>query len=293
MNMKKLLPVVLSLSMLFGALPAPAFAAEGDGQGTQWSDGVWEGTGKGFGGDVGVQVTIENGAITAVTSPEHEGESFWDTYELDTLLEAIVTANSAEVDAISGATKSSNGVKEAVQLALNRAAGIPDPEPEPEKELDPTIFASGDGSESDPFVIETEEQLRAFAVSLGDAVTYDIRMKKPNGGDYLTNGALHTFEHLFATYARNSELSDSVIYVGPMGCLTGFYLILRDNVTSEEAIHLVQDSFNFVADFSGKIPGSERKECGNYLLHDLDGAKAVARDMLEVLDGYTPEKLNY
>ncbi len=127
----------------------------------------------------------------------------------------------------------------------------------------------------------------------GDAVTYDIRMKKPNGGDFLTNGALHTFEHLFATYARNSEYTDSVIYVGPMGCRTGFYLILRDSVSYENAIKLVQESFRFVAKFSGKIPGSERKECGNYLEHDLEGAKAVAEDMLGVLEGYTVDRLNY
>ncbi len=127
----------------------------------------------------------------------------------------------------------------------------------------------------------------------GDAVTYDIRMKKPNGGDYLSNGALHTFEHLFATYARNSQFSDNVIYVGPMGCRTGFYLILRDSVSHEQAISLVLDSFRFVAGFSGKIPGSERRECGNYLEHDLDGAKAVAEDMLNVLRDYTPNKLSY
>ena len=127
----------------------------------------------------------------------------------------------------------------------------------------------------------------------GDAVTYDIRMKKPNGGDYLNNGALHTFEHLFATYARNSEYTDSVIYVGPMGCRTGFYLILRDTVSHQYAIKLVQDSFRFVANFTGRIPGSERKECGNYLEHDLSGAKAVAEDMLEVLRGYTEERLEY
>ena len=127
----------------------------------------------------------------------------------------------------------------------------------------------------------------------GDAVTYDIRMKKPNSGDFLTNGALHTFEHLFATYARNSEYSDSVIYVGPMGCRTGFYLILRDTVSHDEAIKLVQASFRFTAGFTGKIPGSERRECGNYLEHDLAGAKAVAEDMLEVLKEWTEEKLNY
>lgn len=127
----------------------------------------------------------------------------------------------------------------------------------------------------------------------GDAVTYDIRMKKPNGGDYLSIGAIHTFEHLFATYVRNSSFSDSIIYVGPMGCRTGFYLILRDSVDFESAIELVQESFRFIADFSGKIPGSERRECGNYLEHDLDGAKASAADMLNVLEGYTPDRLNY
>ena len=127
----------------------------------------------------------------------------------------------------------------------------------------------------------------------GDVVTYDIRMKKPNGGDYLGNGELHTFEHLFATYARNSAVKDSVIYVGPMGCRTGFYLLLRDTVGKEEAISLVKESFAFIRDFEGKIPGSERKECGNYLEHDLPGAKRTAADMLEVLKDWTAAKLDY
>ncbi|WP_369297093.1 S-ribosylhomocysteine lyase [uncultured Neglectibacter sp.] len=127
----------------------------------------------------------------------------------------------------------------------------------------------------------------------GDVVTYDIRMKKPNGGDYLTNGALHTFEHLFATYARNSRFSDSVIYVGPMGCRTGFYFLLRDSVSQEDAIALVQESFAFLRDFEGEIPGSKRWECGNYREHDLPGAKAVAADMLQVLAGWRPEQLKY
>ena len=127
----------------------------------------------------------------------------------------------------------------------------------------------------------------------GDVVTYDIRMKKPNGGDYLSNGALHTFEHLFATYARNSAYSDEVIYVGPMGCRTGFYLLLRDTVSAEDAIRLVQESFAFIAAFEGEIPGSKRWECGNYREHDLDGAKETARDMQSVLAGWNPEKLRY
>lgn len=127
----------------------------------------------------------------------------------------------------------------------------------------------------------------------GDVITYDIRMKTPNMGDYLTNGAMHTFEHLFATYARNSALSDQVIYVGPMGCRTGFYFLLRDGVSREEALKLVQESFAFIAQFEGKIPGSERIECGNYLEHDLPGAKAVAADMLTVLESWTAEKMDY
>ena len=117
----------------------------------------------------------------------------------------------------------------------------------------------------------------------GDIVTYDIRMKKPNGGDYLGNGELHTFEHLFATYARNSALRDSVIYVGPMGCRTGFYLLLRDTVSGEEAISLVRQSFEFIAAFEGEIPGAKRQECGNWLEHDLPNAKKEASAYLEVL----------
>ncbi|MBR1945564.1 MAG: S-ribosylhomocysteine lyase [Alphaproteobacteria bacterium] len=127
----------------------------------------------------------------------------------------------------------------------------------------------------------------------GDVVTYDLRMKKPNRGDYLSNGALHTFEHLFATYARNSSFSDNVIYVGPMGCRTGFYFLLRDEVSANDALNLVKDSFRFIAGFSGEIPGAKRSECGNYLEHDLAGAKAVAEDMLSVLKNWTVSKMNY
>ena len=127
----------------------------------------------------------------------------------------------------------------------------------------------------------------------GDIVTYDIRMKKPNNSDYLGNGELHTIEHLFATFARNSEFSDSVIYVGPMGCRTGFYLLLRDNISREQAIGLVRDSFQFIADFEGAIPGSKKEECGNYLEHDLAGAKKTANDMLNVLENYSEKNLSY
>lgn len=127
----------------------------------------------------------------------------------------------------------------------------------------------------------------------GDVVTYDIRMKKPNAGDYLSDGAMHTFEHLFATYARNSEYGESVVYVGPMGCRTGFYFLVRDRVSREAALRLVRDCFARIAVFEGTIPGSRRVECGNYLDHDLPGAKAVAADMVSVLADWTPERMDY
>lgn len=87
----------------------------------------------------------------------------------------------------------------------------------------------------------------------GDVITYDIRMKKPNQGDYLSNGALHTFEHLFATYACNSRYSQDVVYVGPMGCRTGFYFLLRDTVSKQEALELVRESFQFIVAFEREI----------------------------------------
>ncbi len=127
----------------------------------------------------------------------------------------------------------------------------------------------------------------------GDVVTYDVRMKKPNGGDYLGNGALHTIEHLFATYARNSNVSNDVVYVGPMGCRTGFYLLVRDSVSNERAVRLVRDSLEYISGFEGEIPGSKRAECGNYAEHDLDGAKKTAKDMLNVLKNWKPEDLKY
>ena len=145
------------------------------------------------------------------------------------------------------------------------------------------------------FTVDHDKLEKGMYVSRidGDVITYDIRMKKPNGGDYLGNGELHTFEHLFATFARNSRYTDSVLYVGPMGCRTGFYLLLRDTVSKEEAIDLVKASFAFIAQFQGEIPGSKRWECGNYREHDLPGARATAQNMLVVLDNWTKEKLDY
>ena len=126
-----------------------------------------------------------------------------------------------------------------------------------------------------------------------NCITYDIRMKKPNQGDYLSTGGMHSIEHLFATYARNSRFADSVIYVGPMGCRTGFYLIVSDDLDAEDAITLVRESMAFIRDFEGEMPGGKRKECGNYLDHNVPEAKAVAMDMLNVLKDWTEEDLKY
>ncbi len=127
----------------------------------------------------------------------------------------------------------------------------------------------------------------------GDVITYDIRMKKPNGGDYLSMSAVHTIEHLFATYARNSVAGEKILYVGPMGCRTGFYLLTRDTLSKGEAIALVKESMAFIADFEGEIPGNKKEECGNYLDHDLAGAKAVGKEMAQALENWTESQLNY
>ena len=126
----------------------------------------------------------------------------------------------------------------------------------------------------------------------GDIVTYDVRMVKPNGGTYLSSPSMHTIEHLFATFARNSELGEKVSYVGPMGCRTGFYLLMRSDNHSEN-IKLVKDAMKFIEEFSGEIPGCSEEECGNYLEHDLDAAKKDIRAILSSLESYTVDRLEY
>ena len=127
----------------------------------------------------------------------------------------------------------------------------------------------------------------------GDVVTYDLRMCIPNAGSFLENGALHTIEHLFATYVRNSRWTDGIVYVGPMGCRTGFYFLTRDSIPKEEVISLLRETFRFIAGFEGEIPGSKRWECGNYLEHDLPGARTVAADMLAVLKDWNEGRMQY
>jgi len=126
----------------------------------------------------------------------------------------------------------------------------------------------------------------------GDITTYDIRMVKPNGGKYLSSPSMHTIEHIFATFARNSEWSEKVIYVGPMGCRTGFYLLVRD-MGKQDAIQLVKEAMNYLKDFSGEIPGYSEVECGNYLEHDLESAKQDVMPIISVLEEYSEKMLDY
>lgn len=126
----------------------------------------------------------------------------------------------------------------------------------------------------------------------GDIVTYDVRMVKPNGGVYLETPAMHTIEHLFATYTRNSEFGKGIVYVGPMGCRTGFYLLTR-GISHEDAIKLLKDTYKFISEYEGEIPGCSEEECGNYKEHDLEGARKAVVPLLKVLENYTVEMLDY
>ena len=114
-----------------------------------------------------------------------------------------------------------------------------------------------------------------------DIITYDLRTRKPNNDEYMDNITMHSFEHMFATYARNSVLGENVIYFGPMGCRTGFYLLTADMDESEVKELLIECCKQALS--LDEIPGNRREECGNYLEHDLEGAKAEIRAYTEIL----------
>ena len=151
------------------------------------------------------------------------------------------------------------------------------------------------------FTINHNKLLRGIYVSRKDEVggevvtTFDIRMKVPNQEPCLHNGAIHTIEHLAATYLRNDEeWKDRIIYWGPMGCLTGNYLLIKGDLESKDIVELMKRTFQFIADFEGEIPGQAAKDCGNYLLHDLPMAKYESKKYLEeVLNCITEANLIY
>ena len=142
---------------------------------------------------------------------------------------------------------------------------------------------------------------RGIYVSRKDVVggetvtTFDVRMKEPNREPVLSPSAIHTMEHLVATFLRNHPVwADKIIYWGPMGCLTGNYLIVKGALKSEDVLPLMLEAFEFVASYEGDVPGASARDCGNYLLMNLLEAKWEARKYLvEVLCCATDENLNY
>lgn len=119
----------------------------------------------------------------------------------------------------------------------------------------------------------------------GDIITtFDVRMTEPNRQTPLSGAAIHAMEHLAATFLRNHPVwGERIIYWGPMGCLTGNYLIVSGDYSSEDMLPLLRETFGFIASFSGDIPGATPRDCGNYSFMDLEGARRAASDYLEIL----------
>ena len=119
----------------------------------------------------------------------------------------------------------------------------------------------------------------------GDVVTYDMRFCKPNTGIVLDNETMHTVEHMIATFMRNSEIADSVVYFGPMGCQTGFYLLVRDCIEPEHVVEVLRGALNDTLLHNGPVFGASAVECGNYRSLDLGKAKTACENYLKILKG--------
>lgn len=126
----------------------------------------------------------------------------------------------------------------------------------------------------------------------GDIITFDMRFIKPNTPPFLPSPVMHTIEHLFATYVRNSEYAENVIYFGPMGCRTGFYFLVR-NLSLQQSLDLIKDTVKKCCEHSGEIPGNTAEECGNYKEHDFSGAIIALKEYYSVLNNYTVDNLQY
>ena len=125
--------------------------------------------------------------------------------------------------------------------------------------------------------------------------TFDIRMTSPNEEPVMNTAEMHTIEHLAATFLRNhADWKERVIYFGPMGCRTGFYLILAGDLTSHDIVPLMQEMYQFIADFEGEVPGASAKDCGNYLDMNLPMAKFLAQKYLsDTLNNISENRLIY
>lgn len=117
----------------------------------------------------------------------------------------------------------------------------------------------------------------------GDITTFDMRMRTPNAGDYLDNSTMHTFEHMFASFIRNSDISEKVIYFGPMGCQTGFYLLVSD-LAADMVLESIKQVLNLILSHDGKVFGASKEECGNYQNLNLELAKIESKRYLQVLN---------
>ena len=124
--------------------------------------------------------------------------------------------------------------------------------------------------------------------------TFDLRITSPNDEPVMNTAEIHAMEHLGATYLRNDpEWKDRVVYIGPMGCRTGFYLLLAGSLTSEKILPLVYDCFKFISEYEGDIPGASAKDCGNYLDLNLPMAKYWAKRYLSLLERIPADRLVY
>ena len=124
--------------------------------------------------------------------------------------------------------------------------------------------------------------------------TFDLRLTKPNEEPVLNTAEVHTIEHLAATFLRNEpSWKDRVLYFGPMGCRTGFYLLLAGDLTAPEVLPLVTECFRFVRDYRGEVPGASAKDCGNYLDMNLPIANYWGRRHASLLETITPDRLTY
>lgn len=117
----------------------------------------------------------------------------------------------------------------------------------------------------------------------GDVITYDLRTRKPNMGEYMSNSTMHSVEHMFATFVRNSKVSDQVVYFGPMGCQTGFYLLVRNAITPVEVFELTKKILADILEYEGPVFGASAIECGNYKNLSLDEAKVECEAYFKVL----------
>ncbi len=125
--------------------------------------------------------------------------------------------------------------------------------------------------------------------------TFDLRMTSPNEEPVMNTAEVHTMEHLGATFLRNhKDFKDKVIYFGPMGCRTGFYMLLAGDLESRDVVPLVTEMYEFMRDFEGEVPGASAKDCGNYLDMNLNMAKLLAKNYLDkVLYGIKEDRLVY